>query len=91
MGGVGGILLITLARMGLGKFRISDADEIEVKNFNRQFGATVENLGLAKAQVMESAARSINPELEVDVLSDFVNPQNIDEFLNEVAILCAAA
>lgn len=87
MGGVGGIHLITLARMGVGKFRISDEDQFEVKNFNRQFGATLENLGLSKAQVMEAAGRNINPELEIDAFYEFVSARNIDEFLDGVDLV----
>ena len=36
MGGVGGIHLVTLARLGIGKFTIADPDVFEVANFNRQ-------------------------------------------------------
>lgn len=87
MGGVGGIHLITLARMGFGKFRISDADVFEVKNFNRQFGATIDSLGLPKSQYMAAAAKGINPEIEIDAFSEFVTQDNIDEFLTDVDLL----
>ena len=55
MGGVGGNHLMTLTRMGIGKFRIADADEFEVKNLKRQIGATLESLGQSKADVMSAA------------------------------------
>jgi molybdopterin/thiamine biosynthesis adenylyltransferase len=87
MGGVGGIHLMTLARMGIGKFRISDADEFDVKNFNRQFGATVENIGRAKAEVMAANALSVNPEIEIDAFSEFVTSSNIDAFLTGVELV----
>jgi molybdopterin/thiamine biosynthesis adenylyltransferase len=87
MGGVGGIHLMTLARMGIGKFRISDADEFDVKNFNRQFGATVENIGRAKAEVMAANALSVNPEIEIDAFSEFVTSSNIDAFLTGVDLV----
>lgn len=87
MGGVGGMHLMTLTRMGIGKFRISDADEFEIKNFNRQFGASMENLGRPKAEVMARLARDVNPELEIDVLPEFVTPDNIDAFLQGVDLV----
>ena len=37
MGGVGGVHLLTLVRLGFTKFRIADLDVFEVANFNRQF------------------------------------------------------
>src|SRR5688572_3034414 len=48
MGGVGGVHLITLARLGIGKFTIADPDVFDVPNFNRQYGATISNLGRNK-------------------------------------------
>jgi ThiF family len=40
LGGVGGIHLATLARLGIGSFHIADPDRFEPANFNRQHGAT---------------------------------------------------
>lgn len=87
MGGVGGNHLMTLTRMGIGKFRIADADEFETKNFNRQFGATLESLGRSKSDVMSAAARSVNPELELDVFNEFVTAENVDSFLDGVDLV----
>lgn len=87
MGGVGGVHLMTLARMGVGKFRISDADQFEVKNFNRQFGASIETLGRPKAEVMAEMARGVNPDLEIEVLDQFVTSDNIDAFLGGVDLV----
>ncbi len=42
MGGVGGVHLMTLARLGIGKFTIADPDTFELANFNRQYGAEPE-------------------------------------------------
>ena len=38
-GGVGGVHALTLARLGVTKFRIADFDTFDVPNFNRQVGA----------------------------------------------------
>ena len=73
LGGVGGVHLITLARMGIGKFTIADPDIFDVANFNRQYGATISNLGRNKAEVMAQAALDINPELELRVLPKAVD------------------
>ena len=35
MGGVGGIHLLTLARLGIANFHIADLDRFETANFNR--------------------------------------------------------
>lgn len=87
MGGVGGNHLMTLTRMGIGKFRIADADEFETKNFNRQFGATLDSLGQSKASVLAASAKSVNPELQIDVFNEFITPENVAAFLDGVDLL----
>jgi molybdopterin/thiamine biosynthesis adenylyltransferase len=87
MGGVGGMHLMTLARLGVGKFRIADADAFEVKNFNRQFGAIIDNLGRPKAEVLKSSAKGVNPELEIDAITEFVSSENVDQFLDGADLL----
>src|SRR3954454_15572117 len=52
MGGVGGIHLLTLARLGIGSFHVADPDSFELANFNRQAGATMPGLGRPKVEVM---------------------------------------
>ncbi len=87
MGGVGGVHLATLARLGIGTFHIADPDVFDVANFNRQYGATVHTLGRNKAEVMAEEARAINPDVHLRVLTEAVTPANIDQFLDGVQIL----
>src|SRR5437016_6347985 len=77
MGGVGGIHLVTLARMGIGHFHIADFDEFEMANMNRQYGATRNTLGRKKVDVMKEIAKSINPEIEIETFSEGINENNI--------------
>jgi molybdopterin/thiamine biosynthesis adenylyltransferase len=81
MGGVGGIHLLTLARLGIGRFTIADPDVFEVANFNRQAGARTSTIGQSKAEVMAAEARAINPDVEIDVWAEAVTPANVTEFL----------
>lgn len=84
MGGVGGIHLVTLARLGIGKFTIADPDTFEVANFNRQYGATVSSLGQSKAEVMKKAVLDINPSADVRILKEPIGEKNVGEFLKDV-------
>lgn len=86
MGGVGGVHLLTLARLGVGRFRIADLDRFDIANFNRQAGAFVSTLGEPKVEVMARMARDINPEAEIDAFSRGVLPDNVDEFLRDVDV-----
>ena len=82
MGGVGGVHLLTLTRLGVGKFHIADFDRFDIPNFNRQAGAMMSTVGLAKIDVMAQQAKDINPELVIGEFPDGVNAGNVDQFLD---------
>lgn len=84
MGGVGGVHLLTLARMGIGAFNISDLDTFELPNFNRQAGATLSSLDRPKVEVMAEMARDINPTLDIKIFGEGIHNDNIDAFLEGV-------
>lgn len=86
LGGVGGSHAIVLARMGIGKFTISDLDEFELVNFNRQYGASMSTLNQQKAEVMKKTICDINPELDVRLLPNGITEENLDDFLDDVDI-----
>src|SRR5262245_15973461 len=84
MGGVGGIHLLTLTRMGIGAFNVADLDMFELPNFNRQAGAMMSTLGRSKVRAMAEMARDINPELDIVTFEDGVQDSNIDAFPQDV-------
>jgi molybdopterin/thiamine biosynthesis adenylyltransferase len=84
LGGVGGAHLLTLTRLGIGRFHLADFDHFEIHNFNRQVGANVHSIGRAKVDVMAEMASAINPELEVRKFADGVHAGNIESFLDGV-------
>ncbi len=81
VGGVGGLHLLTLARMGVGNFNFADGDTFELANLNRQFGATLPTLGKPKASSLQDMAVDINPELRLNVWSENINQSNVKSFL----------
>ena len=86
LGGVGGIHLLTLVRLGIGAFSIADPDRFDLANFNRQVGATMQTLGRSKVEVLAAMAREINPELEIRAFDDGANANNLDAFLESADI-----
>ncbi len=84
VGGVGGEYMITMTRLGVGKFNIADLDEFEVGNFNRQAGAFLNTVGQHKALALEEQALSINPELDINVFTEGVNEECLEEFFDGV-------
>jgi molybdopterin/thiamine biosynthesis adenylyltransferase len=83
-GGVGGVHLLTLARLGIGSFHIADFDKFDIANFNRQVGASLSTLGEPKVEVMARMARDINPEADIKIFPAGINKDNLREFLDGV-------
>lgn len=86
LGGVGGSHLLTLTRLGIGRFNISDLDVFELANFNRQAGASLSHVGRPKVDVLAEMALDINPELELQRFPEGVNAENVGRFLDGVDI-----
>lgn len=84
MGGVGGVHLLTLARLGIGAFHLADFDTFDIANFNRQAGAMVSTIGQPKVEVLAQIARDINPELKLTLFPDGVNQGNLGAFFKDV-------
>lgn len=83
-GGVGSNHILTLCRLGVGNFNISDFDEYEVHNFNRQAGAFMSTIDRPKCEVMGEVARDINPEADIKEFGKGIFEDNVDEFLEGV-------
>ncbi|MEQ1529471.1 MAG: ThiF family adenylyltransferase [Methylococcales bacterium] len=84
LGGVGGSHLLTLTRLGIGKFNIADFDRFELPNFNRQAGATVSHLEKPKVDVLAEMALDINPELDIRKFPTGVTTENMSDFFTDV-------
>jgi tRNA A37 threonylcarbamoyladenosine dehydratase len=81
MGGVGSFAAEFVARGGIGKMTIIDGDVVDPTNRNRQLPALATNHGQPKAQIMAERLLAINPELELNVVQEFVNPAMVEQQL----------
>lgn len=82
IGGVGSWAAEALARSGVGRLTLIDADEVCVSNTNRQLHALDGNYGRAKVQVMADRAKAIKPDIVVDALERFLTPSTLDTLLD---------
>lgn len=80
IGGVGGAVAEALARSGVGKLTLVDADTVDITNVNRQILTTVYNVGKDKVDAGEERLLSINPDLEITKRKIFYLPENSDTF-----------
>ncbi len=83
LGGVGGYAAEQLARAGIGKFTLIDADTVHESNINRQIAAFHSTKGADKISVFEQRIKDINPEAKVRTKKIFISPENIGAVLNE--------
>ena len=81
LGGVGGVHLLTLARMGIGRFTIADFDVFDIVNFNRQVGALVSTLGCPKIEALAEMVKDVNPEIELRAFPGGIQGDTLEEFL----------
>lgn len=77
LGGVGSYAAEFIARSGIGKMTIIDGDVVDPTNRNRQLPALATNHGQSKALIMAERLQSINPELQLTVIKEFVNPEMV--------------
>ena len=80
IGGVGGHASEALARAGVGKIDLFDADVVSVSNLNRQIVALRSTVGKSKVSVMRERILDINPECAVTANEVFYSPDNADEY-----------
>ena len=83
LGGVGSYAAEFIARSGVGKMTIIDGDVVDPTNRNRQLPALATNHGQHKADIMAARLTAINPELELNVVKSFVNPDMVQEQLQQ--------
>lgn len=81
LGGVGSWLVEALARSGVGRLTLIDADDLCVSNTNRQLPALAGQYGRNKAEAMAERCRAINPEIVVEPILDFLTPSNLEALL----------
>lgn len=77
MGGVGSFAAEFIARSGIGKMTIIDGDVVDPSNRNRQLPALATNHGVSKAEIMAERLKAINPEIELNVVKEFINPETV--------------
>ena len=78
-GGVGGYVIESLVRSGLGKITVIDNDVVSVTNLNRQIIATMNTIGKKKVDVVKERVLSINPNCIVNTYDLFIDDKNIDD------------
>lgn len=78
LGGVGGYVLESIIRSGIGTAVIIDNDTIDITNLNRQLITNHNNIGQYKVDAWEERIKIINPECKVIKIKEFITKENIN-------------
>ena len=90
LGGVGSWAAEALARTGIGHLILVDFDHIAESNTNRQIHALEGQYGKAKVQAMSERIRQINPDIQLTVCDEFLEPGNLDLLVPNDALVLDA-
>ncbi len=83
VGGVGSWAAEALARSGIGRLSLIDADDICLSNTNRQLHALDGQYGQLKVEAMAARLRAINPSIELDPVPRFLTRDNLEALLGQ--------
>lgn len=86
-GGLGSPVAMYLAASGVGKITVVDFDTVEMTNLQRQIAHATASLGQNKAS---SAARSmllLNPEIQVEAITQKLSPEALAQFVASVDLV----
>ena len=81
LGGVGAYAAEMICRAGIGEMTIIDGDIVSLSNINRQLPATHSSVGEKKAGVLERRFKDINPEIRLNVITDFLDEDAMKNLL----------
>lgn len=82
VGGVGGYVVESLVRSGIGKLILVDFDVIDETNINRQIIALESTIGLKKVDVLEKRIKEINSGCEVIKIDEFIDKDSVKDLFN---------
>jgi amino acid adenylation domain-containing protein len=76
-GGIGSPVLMQLALLGVGNIIITDFDEVDLSNLNRQFMHNDSRIGMNKAESAKLTIQQTNPKINVIVHKERITRDNI--------------
>ncbi|MBU4425393.1 MAG: HesA/MoeB/ThiF family protein, partial [Proteobacteria bacterium] len=89
-GGLGGQVILLLARMGIGTLVVVDYDVFDETNLNRQALSSMETLGKPKPEAAAATVSSINPAVKVIPCQVKLDSSNAPEILTGANVVVDA-
>ncbi len=87
LGGLGGVVVEILARIGVGALTLVDGDRFEESNLNRQLMSTVGDLGDPKPEAAARRVKAVNPAVDLRVHSGFIDEGSVAPLLKDANVV----
>lgn len=82
-GGIGCTTAELLARAGVGKISLIDADSIEISNLQRQIAYLEQDVGFYKAEILAKRLQQINPFIQVEAYTTRLDEKNAQALISQ--------
>ncbi len=89
LGGLGSNIAIALARAGIGKLILIDFDKVDITNLHRQQYKT-NQIGKSKTEALRDNLKEINPYLETEIHTIYLDESNAKGIISDADIVCEA-
>lgn len=86
LGGLGSVVAVALARIGVGQLLLADFDVVEPSNLNRQ-QYFIDQIGMPKTEAMKANLARINPYVQVVTSNVELTEKNIPKIFGQVDVL----
>ncbi len=87
MGGLGSLIALKLAAMGIGRLRLIDRDVVARSDLHRQLLYDADQVGLPKVAAAVNNLDRLNPDVELEPVPESLNSQNAERLLKGVDVV----
>ncbi len=91
VGGLGATAALYLAVAGVGRLVLVRGGELRLDDMNRQILMTHDWVGKPRVFKAQETLKAINPDVEIEAICEYVNPENVDYLVRstDLALDCA--
>lgn len=91
LGGLGSPVALYLTAAGVGKLIITDHDEVDLSNLQRQIVHRTDAVGSAKVQSAETTLKSLNPTIAIAAIDHKLDERELLDILESVDLVLDAS
>lgn len=82
-GGLGSPVIQYLAAAGVGKLGVSDFDEVELHNLNRQTIHNENSVGVSKVKSAEEFVKNLNKQVKFISIEEKIDESNVEDIISQ--------